>query len=88
MLEYLMRFKNVVNMLSYVGLFISEEDQILQLLNGLSIEYNLIMMTITTKLSAYMFDEVSSLLLTIEKNLENQLHNNDSISANLFLEIF
>lgn len=80
--EYLMKFKNLVDTLSYTGHSLSEVDQILQILSGLDSEYNPIMMTVTTKVEAYTVDEVTSLLLTVEKSLEKQA-NGDSFSANV-----
>lgn len=82
MSEYLFKFKGLVDTLSYAGHIISEENQILQVLNGLGIEYNPIMTTITIKLSSYTVQEVTSLLLTVEKNLDQHSHASDSFSAN------
>lgn len=55
----------------------------LQVLNGLGIEYNPITMEVTTKLSSYSIDEVTSLLVTVQKNLEEQTQSSDSFTANV-----
>lgn len=57
-------------------------DQILQILNGSRYEYNPIMMTVTAWINSYTFDEVSSILFTIEKNIEKQVHS-ETFSAKL-----
>lgn len=52
----------------------------MQLLNGLGYKYNPITMTISAKLDTYSFSEVSSLLLTVDKNLEQ--HNSEIMPTN------
>lgn len=70
MTEYLMKFKSLVDNLSFANDVVFERDQILQILNGLGYEFSPIMMTIMARLSNYFVDEVFSLLLTIKKSLE------------------
>lgn len=60
MSEYLLKLKNLIDVLSYAGHTISEENQILQILSGLGSDFNPIMMTITVKLETYTVDEVTS----------------------------
>lgn len=85
--ECLVKLKNLVDTLSYIGHSLSEVDQMLQILTGLDPEYNPIMMIVTSKIDAYTIDEVTSLLLKVEKNLEKQAHSK-SFSANVAVRVF
>lgn len=80
--DYLLKFKNLVDMLSYAGQCITEQNQILQILSGLGAEYDPIMMTVTAQLGSYSVDEISSLLLTVEKNLEQQSLSSNTLAIN------
>lgn len=80
---YLLKLKNLVDTLAHAGHYINDENQILHILSGLGPDYNPIMMTMIAKLDAYSVDEVTSLLLTFEKNLEQQSQCNESFVTNV-----
>lgn len=71
MSEYLLKFKTLVDTLGSAGHLISKVDQILQILSGLGSEYSPSMMAVIANLKSHSVDEITSLLLTVEKSLEH-----------------
>lgn len=70
--EYLIRINRLVDALTYSGLCLSKEDHILYILSGLGSDYNALVVLVTSKKESYTIAEISSLLLTNEKLLEQQ----------------
>lgn len=67
MSEYLLKYKNLIDTLSYVGHIMIEQDQILQILNGLGQEYSWFMMTIIAQLGLYSIEEIASFVNDCEE---------------------
>ena len=70
MIDYLGKIKTYCDLLAAVGCKISEDDQILHVLNGLSAEYDPVIVAITARVDGWVMQEVSSLLLSFESRLE------------------
>lgn len=70
--DYLLRIKKLVDALTYFGSLVSEEDHITYILSGLGLDYNALVVSVTSKKECYSVAEIPSLLLTNEKLLEQQ----------------
>ena len=63
--------KQYTDILASAGYALSEEDQILYILSGLGIEYDPVMVTLTSKPEAYSLKDVCALLQSFEMRLEH-----------------
>lgn len=81
--EYLLKIKKLIDSLNYSGCPISEGDHITCILFGLTPEYNVVVVTITTKKGDNFVTKVGYMLLTHEKMLEQQSSVVESFSASV-----
>ncbi|XP_020675847.1 uncharacterized protein LOC110094853 [Dendrobium catenatum] len=70
-IQYLAHVKALVDNIAATGSHVEQEDIILHILNGLSSSYNAFKIAIRTRPSAIMLDELYSLLLSEEINIQN-----------------
>ncbi|KAL3639631.1 hypothetical protein CASFOL_017538 [Castilleja foliolosa] len=72
MREYLNKVKSCCDLLSAAGERLSESDQLLYILGGLGVEYNPVLVSITSRspLQPISLNEVHSILLSLENRLE------------------
>lgn len=70
MIDYLGKMKTYCDLLAAVGCKISEDNQILHVLNGLNAEYDLVIVAISARVDGWAMQNVSSLLLSFESRLE------------------
>lgn len=68
-------------MLFSIGHVVSEEDQILHVLAGLSPEYDSFFISITTRIEPSKFEDIPSLLMTHETRLEQHVHRSIEINS-------
>lgn len=71
MREYLSKVKYCCDFIASIGHKVSKKDQILHILFGLGIEYDPVMVTITSKMEAWIVNDVHALLLSFESRLES-----------------
>lgn len=71
MVEYFAKIKRVVNNLVAVGL--SNDDLIMYHLTGLGFDYDLVVVSLTSKPDSFSFQEIYAILLNQDTCLE-QLH--------------
>ena len=72
MSKYLLKIKKIANNLFAIGEFVTEQDQILNILGGLGHEYNSFVVSITSSTNALNLDDINNLLLAYESCLEQQ----------------
>ncbi|PON92317.1 hypothetical protein TorRG33x02_119460, partial [Trema orientale] len=72
MREYLVKMKTYANILASVGHIVTEEDQILYILIGLSSDYYSLVVSVTSRVEPYRLQDVTALLLAHENRLEQQ----------------
>lgn len=84
MLDYILKLKNMVDNLVAIRESVHNRDHILQLLGGLGVEYNSIMVSLTAREDEVSLHMTHSILLTYEQHLilQNSIEGN-VISANL-----
>ena len=70
MLKYLFKIKKIVDNLSAIEEYVTEQDHILHILGGLGYEYNSFVISITSRTDAPNLDDINSLLLANESRLE------------------
>ena len=70
MLKYLFKIKKIVDNLSTIEEYVTEQDHILYILGGLGYEYNSFVMSITSHTDAPNLDDINSLMLAYESLLE------------------
>jgi histone deacetylase 1/2 len=83
--EYLLRIKSIVNSLIAVGDFVSEQEQVDSILEGLPEEFNSFVMMVYSRFDTPTVEDVEALLLLQEvqfKKFKQEL-SNPSVSANL-----
>lgn len=73
MAEYFVMIKRVVNNLVVVGQLVSNDDLIMYCLAGLGFDYDLAIVSLTSKLDSFSFQEIHAILLNQDTCLE-QLH--------------
>lgn len=61
--SYFCKLKNIVDSLTMAGMFISDKDFILQLLSGLPLEYDVVVVTINSHHITMPIEEVHYVLL-------------------------
>ncbi|KAK6148911.1 hypothetical protein DH2020_016436 [Rehmannia glutinosa] len=71
MREYLSKMKACCDVLASAGHIISERDQVLHVLTGLSNEYDSVMVSVTSRLEPCTLAELHALLLSFEAKLES-----------------
>ncbi|XP_041995621.1 uncharacterized protein LOC121745715 [Salvia splendens] len=71
MQEYLNKMKTCFDFLASAGSKISEEDQIFYILGGLAQDYNLVVVSISSRCEPWTVREVSALLLSFETRLNS-----------------
>jgi histone deacetylase 1/2 len=83
--EYLLRIKSIVNSLIAVGDFVSEQEQVDSILEGLPEEFNSFVMMVYSRFDTPTVEDVEALLLLQEVQFEKfkQELSNPSVSANL-----
>ncbi|KAK6119198.1 hypothetical protein DH2020_047046 [Rehmannia glutinosa] len=69
--EYLNKVKSCCDAIASAGERISEDNQIMHVLGGLGNEYDVVVVTVTSKLESYNLQEVTSLLLSYESRMED-----------------
>ena len=77
MREYLSKVKNYCDILAACGYVLSEEDRILHLLAGVGLEYDSVVVTVTSRTEPYTFADVGALLLSHESRIEQFTVNSD-----------
>lgn len=84
MLDYILKLKNMVDNLVAIRESVHNRDHILQLLGGLGVEYNSIMVSLTAREDEVSLHTTHSILLTYEQHLifQNSIEGN-VISVNL-----
>lgn len=70
MREYLNKVKTYCDILAFVGQKLTEEEQVLHVLSGLGSEYDLVMVTITSKIEPFSLKDTQALFLRYESRLE------------------
>ena len=70
--EYILKMKTIANNLISINEPVKENDQILHILRGLSLNYNSIVTSLTTREDDLSLHYVQSILLTHEKRLQLQ----------------
>lgn len=88
MREYLNQIKGCVDILNASGYKVKQEDHILYIMSCLGSEYNPVMVSVSSKMDPITSQELSSLLLSFEARLENNVsskfsNEGSSPSANL-----
>ena len=63
MREYLLKMKTYFDTLVSIGHQISKEDQILYILDGLGLEYDYVVLVITSRVDSHSLEDVRGLLL-------------------------
>lgn len=71
MTEYLSKVKTCCDLLNFVGHHVSDEDQIMHILNGLGSEYDAVMVTVSSKMESWTTMDIHCLLLSFENRLES-----------------
>lgn len=71
MKDYVIKMKGFMNLLAASGHPIFDEDQILYVLGGVGIEYDFVVVHITSKPESLTFSEVGALLMSHEGQLES-----------------
>ncbi|XP_042029862.1 uncharacterized protein LOC121776758 [Salvia splendens] len=72
---YLNKVKSCCDLLGAAGCKVFEGDQILHILAGLGVDYNRVVVTITSKLEELTVREVSALLTSFERRLDSAVKN-------------
>ena len=81
MMEYILHMKTLTDKLTVVGEPISDWDQNLEILGGLSPEYNSIVASLTTRDDDLSLHSVHNMLLTLEQLLNIQQTSSTNISS-------
>ncbi|KAL5571074.1 hypothetical protein UlMin_020671 [Ulmus minor] len=71
MIEYIMKLKSFSDSLTAIGEPVSEQDQIMNLLEGLGADYNAVVASINVRDNQFSIEVVHSLLLSFEHHLES-----------------
>lgn len=79
MKDYIIKMKGFIDLLAACGHPISDEDQVLYVLGGVGIEYDPVVVHITSKSEFLTFSEVGALLMSHEGRLES--HNLIGVSS-------
>ena len=77
MREYLLKMKTYFDTLVSIGHQISKEDQILYILDGLGLEYDYVVLVITSRVDSHSLEDVRGLLLAQESRIEQYSVNFD-----------
>lgn len=79
MKDYLSKMKNYVDMLAVCGNPISEEDHVLYILGGVGVEYESVVVHITSRSDIFSSADASALLLAHEGRIESYNTHTDSL---------
>ncbi|KAL5568947.1 hypothetical protein UlMin_025522 [Ulmus minor] len=71
-MDFLMKLKSFADSLAVFGENVSEQDQIMNLLAGLGVDYNVVVIAINSKDERISLEAVYSMLLSYEHRLEQQ----------------
>jgi hypothetical protein len=80
MIDYIMKVKGAVDSLAAIGELVLEHDQVMNLLGGLSSDYNAIVTAINIRDDKISVEAIHNMLLTFKSRLEQQ-SSVDQISA-------
>jgi hypothetical protein len=72
MIDYIMKVKGVADSLAAIGEPVSEQDQVMNLLGGLSSDYNAVVTAINIRDDKISVEAIHSMLLAFENRLEQQ----------------
>jgi len=72
MIDYIMKVKGAADSLAAIGEPVSEQDQVMNLLGGLSSDYNAVVTAINIRDDKISVEAIHSMLLAFENRLEQQ----------------
>ena len=76
--KYLLKIKNIVDLLALVGYFLSTQDHIDAIFEGISFGYDIFVVSITSYSEPYSIEEIESLLLAHEAIIDKHVKRLDS----------
>lgn len=83
MKDYLNKIKGLFDTLAACGHLLSDDDQILHVLGGVGLEYDSVVVHVTSQVSSLNFSEVSALLLSHEVRIDSYTNPADHSVANV-----
>ena len=72
MIDYIMKIKSVADSLAAIGKPVYNQDQVMNLLGGLSIDYNAVVTALNIRDDMISLEAVHSMLQSFENHLEQQ----------------
>ncbi|XP_073058680.1 uncharacterized protein [Primulina eburnea] len=83
MKDFLSKMKGYVDLLAVCGYSISDDDHVLYILGGVGVEYEAVVVHITSRVDALSTADVSALLMAHEARIESYTTNTDGSTPNI-----